>query len=79
MPISHAGVLAAETMPERVAYSRSASDYIIVRRMAIVTRPGGVPLGPDHAKNSVFASKIGRCGVGNDAGLGIASRGLPAR
>ena len=68
--ISHSGVLAAETMPERVAYSRSASGYIVVRRVAIVTRPGGVLLGPDHAKNSVFASEIGRFGLGADEGLG---------
>ena len=77
--ISHSGVRAAETMPERMAYSRSASGYIVVRRVAIVTRPGGVLLGPDHAKNSVFASEIGRFGLGLDEGLGIGSRGLPAR
>ena len=53
-------------------YSRSASGYI-------VTRPGGVLLSRDNAKNSVFASEIGRFGCGPDAGLCIASRGLPAR
>ena len=53
-------------------YSRSASGYSHSAR-------GGPVWASDHAKNSVFASEIGRFGRGADEGLGIASRGLPAR